>query len=119
MPSTRSQAGADAPAGEAAEVAEALEEAAAESCRWILPAVSSAFVSVLSIDSQSSAARLGGEVSLSFSRFCSFFGSLSRRTFSHPEGCAHPRCGRRMPSTRSQAGVDIIGGVGVGFVARS
>ena len=30
MPSTRSQAGADAPAGEAAEVAEALEEAAAE-----------------------------------------------------------------------------------------
>ena len=30
MPSTRSQAGADTPAGEAAEVAEALEEAAAE-----------------------------------------------------------------------------------------
>ena len=30
MPSTRSQAGVDAPAGEAAEVAEALEEAAAE-----------------------------------------------------------------------------------------
>ena len=41
-------------------------------------------VSVLSIDSQSSAARLGGEVSLSFSRFCSFFGSVSRRTLSHP-----------------------------------
>ena len=67
-------------------------------------------VSVLSIDSQSSAARLGGEVSLSFSRFCSFFGSLSRRTFSHPEGCAHPRCGRHMPSTRSQAGVDSPAG---------
>ena len=30
MPSTRSQAGVDTPAGEAAEVAEALEEAAAE-----------------------------------------------------------------------------------------
>ena len=30
MPSTRSQVGADAPAGEAAEVVEALEEAAAE-----------------------------------------------------------------------------------------
>ena len=30
MPSTRSQAGADSPAGEASEVAEALEEAAAK-----------------------------------------------------------------------------------------
>ena len=30
MPSTRSQAGVESPAGEAAEVAEALEEAAAE-----------------------------------------------------------------------------------------
>ena len=67
-------------------------------------------VSVLSIDSQSSAAWLGGEVSLSFSRFCSFFGSLSRRTFSHPEGCAHPRCGGLMPSTRSQAGADAPAG---------
>ena len=35
-------------------------------------------LSVLSDDSQSSAARLGGEASLSFSRFCSFFGSWSR-----------------------------------------
>ena len=35
-------------------------------------------VSVLPVDSQSSVARLGGEVSLSFSRLCSFFGSWSR-----------------------------------------
>ena len=47
-------------------------------------------VSVLSVDSQSSAARLGGEVSLSFSRFCSFFGSLSR-TQCDPASHSPPR----------------------------
>ena len=68
-------------------------------------------VSVLSIESQSSAARLGGEVSLSFSRFCSFFGSWSRRTFSHLSGVHTLRCGRKdMPSTRSQ--VDVEAGEG-------
>ena len=47
-------------------------------------------VSVLSDDSQSSAARLGGEGSLSFSRFCSFFGSLSR-TQCDPASHSPPR----------------------------
>ena len=47
-------------------------------------------VSVLSGDSQSSAARLGGEGSLSFSRFCSFFGSLSR-TQCDPASHSPPR----------------------------
>ena len=47
-------------------------------------------VSVLSDDSQSSAARMGGEVSLSFSRFCSFFGSLSR-TQCDPASHSPPR----------------------------
>ena len=82
-------------------------------------------VSVLSDDSQSSAARLGGEVSLSFSRFCSFFGSWSRtqrgpaprfpprpRQFCCLEKTAHEECtvvmaaeGRhKFPSTLGMAG---------------
>jgi len=82
-------------------------------------------VSVLSDDSQSSAARLGGEVSLSFSRFCSFFGSWSRtqrgpaprfpprpRQFCYLEKTAHEECtvvtaaeGRhKFPSTLGMAG---------------
>ena len=62
-------------------------------------------LSIFSVDSQSSAARLGGEVSLSFSRLCSFFGSWSRRTFSRLSRRAHPERWRKIHALDAVHGV--------------
>ena len=57
-------------------------------------------VSVLTVDSQSSAARLGGGVSLSFSRLCSFFGSWSRtQRGPSPRSPPRPRLFSRLEKT--------------------
>lgn len=54
--------------------------------------------------SVSGGARLAVGVSPLFSRFCSFFRSRSRRTFSRLSGAHTLRCGREaMPATRSHA----------------
>ena len=57
-------------------------------------------VSVFTVDSQSSVARLRGGVSLSFSRLCSFFGSLSRtQRGPAPRSPPHPRLFSRLEKT--------------------
>ena len=61
-------------------------------------------VSVLSVDSQSSAARLAGGVSLSFSRLCSFFGSGSRtQRGPAPRSPPHPRLFLSLEKTADEA----------------
>ena len=53
---------------------------------------------------RSSAARLDGGGSLSFSRLCSFFGSWSRRTFSRLNRRAHPERWEKIDA------LDVVGG---------